>query len=250
MNNERKDEIQELYNKSDNIEKLINIVFWINVFLSIILLIDFKFRNLTVFINIILSILYVVLDNINELYFKNEAENERRKSLIKESFGINTTLKETNKYYNNNEEYSIRKLGINCYESVFFTQKVVNKMIFMEVIKLIAIAILYFFILIQIKNYDIILLATQTLFSSEILFKSIKLFFYKTQLNKICKKFEELCFIFKLNNENTEVLLLDSAIDYECLKSYCRISISSKIFFKYNSEWSKEWKKIEKKIKR
>ena len=46
-----------------------------------------------------------------------------------------------------------------------------------------------------------------------------------------------------------EVLLLDATMDYECLKSYCKIATSSKIFNKYNKVWSDEWNKLIKKIK-
>lgn len=50
-------------------------------------------------------------------------------------------------------------------------------------------------------------------------------------------------------SNNTEVLLLDATMDYECLKSYCKIATSSKIFNKYNKEWSDEWNKLLKKLK-
>lgn len=39
-------------------------------------------------------------------------------------------------------------------------------------------------------------------------------------------------------------------MDYECLKSYCKILISSKIFNKNNEKWSKEWNKILKKLRK
>ena len=47
-----------------------------------------------------------------------------------------------------------------------------------------------------------------------------------------------------------EVLLLDATMDYECLKSYCKIATSSKIFNKYNKVWSDEWNKLIKKLKK
>lgn len=207
------------------------------------------YRDVFVIISIILSILYVLLTNINEMYFKNNAENERRKSLIKESFKINTTLRETNKYYNN-ENPSIEKLGLNCYESVYFTKKVVDKMLPGETIKLVILSIIYLIFLLEIENLDFLLIATQTLFSSEFVFQFIKLCYYKIQLDKICKEFEQICFILGFGNVDSKVLLLDATMDYECLKSYCKISTSSKIFFKYNEKWSKEWESMLSKIKR
>ena len=249
MNSERKDEIQELYDISNKLIKYSIIIFYINLFISIIILNNFMYRDVFVIISIILSILYVLLTNINEMYFKNNAENERRKSLIKESFKINTTLRETNKYYNN-ENPSIEKLGLNCYESVYFTKKVVDKMLPGETIKLVILSIIYLIFLLEIENLDFLLIATQTLFSSEFVFQFIKLCYYKIQLDKICKEFEQICFILGFGNVDSKVLLLDATMDYECLKSYCKISTSSKIFFKYNEKWSKEWESMLSKIKR
>ena len=33
-------------------------------------------------------------------------------------------------------------------------------------------------------------------------------------------------------------------MEYECLKSYCKISVSTFIFDKYNKVWTDEWKKL------
>lgn len=191
--------------------------------------------------SIILTLGYVALSNLNDIYFSNLAETERRKSLLKESFNINTTLRKTNKYYNNNEKPSIKKLGLNCYESAFFTKKVVDKMIFSYAIKISVFIIIYIILMIKSINIELLLVITQTLFSAEVLFYFIKLCYYKFQLDKICKEFQDIFFIRGLSNDNANVLLLNITMDYECLKSFCKIASSSKIFFKNNKEWSEEW---------
>lgn len=73
-------------------------------------MINLKTASTNVFIifSIISTLGYLALSNLNDIYFRNLAETERRKSLLKESFNVNTTIKETNKYYNN-EEPSIKK---------------------------------------------------------------------------------------------------------------------------------------------
>ena len=56
-----------------------------------------------------------------DLHIFAEKRGEPTKyNLIKQSFGVNITLRETKKYYNNSEEPSIEKLELNCYESAFF----------------------------------------------------------------------------------------------------------------------------------
>lgn len=250
MDGERKDEIQELYDKCDNITKKANILFIINITLSFILLFDFKYRDIFIIGSLLLTIAYVILTNINEMYFSNLAENERRKSLLKESFNVNTTLKETNKYYNNDEDPSIIKLGLNCYESAFFTKKVVDKMLPSNILKIVVLTIIYIILMIKLENMDLLLVITQTIFSTEIIFTFLKLCYYKFQLDKVCKEFEDIFFKMDLNSEEINILLLDATMDYECLKSYCKISTSSKIFFENNDKWTKDWQILLRKIKR
>ena len=136
MNEERKDEVQELYDKCNKISNYSDWLFLVNIAISFILIFNFKYRDIFVVTSLLLNIGYVILVNVNEIYFNNLAENERRKSLLKESFDVNTTLRDTNKYYNNEAEPSIEKLGLNCYESAFFTNKVVNKMLPKNIFKI------------------------------------------------------------------------------------------------------------------
>lgn len=250
MDDERKDDIQELYDKSDKITKITDILLITNILISLIIIFQFKYRDVLIISDIILSIIYVTLSNINEIYFKNLAENERRKSLIKESFNINTTVKETSKYYNNDEKPSIEKLGLNCYESAYFTKNVVDKMIFGNIIKVSILLIIYLILMIKIEDMDFLLIITQTLFSAEFAFQFIKLCYYKFQLDKICKEFENICFMLGIDYKDSKVLLLDATMDYECLKTYCKIATSSKIFFDNNEKWSKQWQKMLGKVKR
>ena len=250
MIKKRKDEIQELYDKCDNIAKFAKKIFVINIILSAVLLCDFKCRGIVIIGSLILNIVYVVLNNINELYFSNIAENERRKSLLKESFNVNTTIRETENYYNNDEKPSVIRLGMNCYESIFFTKKIVDKMMPSQILKMSIIIIIYIVLMIKLENMDVLLIITQTLFSAEVFFSFLKLCYYKFQLDKICGEFENIFFKMDINNKNIDVLILDTTMDYECLKSYCKISISSKIFFNNNEKWSQDWENLREKIQK
>lgn len=249
MDEERKDEIQNLYDRINKISNFGDILFLLTIIISFVLLFDFKHKDVFITLSIILTLGYIGLSNINDIYFSNLTEMERRKSLLKESFNINITLKETNKYYNNEEIPSIKKLGLNCYESAFFTKKVVDKMMFANIIKITIFILIYIVLMIQLKNLELLLVITQTLFSAKILFYFIKLCYYKFQLDKICKEFQDIFFIRGISS-NMEVLLLDATMDYECLKSYCKIATSSKFFNKYNKVWSDEWNKVIKKLKK
>jgi hypothetical protein len=250
MSNKRKDDVSKLYDITNNLSNIGNILFLINIICTLALSFDFKYRDIVVISSIILTISYVTIINVNEIYFNNKAESERRKSLLKESFNSPITLKETNRYYNNNETPSVEKLGLNSYESVFFTKNVVDKMIIKDLFKIVVLIIVYIILMVRLDNLDILLIITQTLFSSEFIFYFIKLIYYKFQLEKLSNEFQNVFFITKNKDSNRNALILDAVMGYECLKSYCEISISSKIFFANNDKWSKDWKNILKKIKK
>lgn len=244
MDRERRDDVNKVYLIHNALNISTNIIFYVNIIITFILLFEFEFKKHVIMVNIILIIIYALLTMLNEMYFTNLAENERRKSLIRESFDIPITLKKTNKYYNNNESPSIERLGLNSYESVFFTRKNVDEMLPENVIKIFFLIISYIIFMIQLKNMDILLVITQPIFSSECLFYCIKLIYYKIHLEKLEEKFQNIFFIINKNDKNRNILIFDAVLEYECLKSYCQISISSKLFFKYNDEWSNEWDNI------
>ncbi|ORX75833.1 hypothetical protein BCR32DRAFT_249217, partial [Anaeromyces robustus] len=139
-------------------------------------------------VNYIKDITYVVLTNLVDIYFKNVAENERRKSFIKESFNVNITKRVTHKYYNNEEKDSVKKMGINCFENLFFTKYIAKKMLVTESLKVFIIVLLHTILLIQVKDLELLVLITQTVFSSEYLFKYIKFVYFIVQVSRIYAK--------------------------------------------------------------
>lgn len=51
MNDERKDEIQELYEKSNKISNFVNVLYLLTICISFILLFDFKFKDVFIIIS-------------------------------------------------------------------------------------------------------------------------------------------------------------------------------------------------------
>ena len=79
MDDERKDEIQDLYDRTNKISNFGNILFLLTIIISFILLFDFKIKDVFITFSIVLTLGYIVLSNINDMYFSNLAETERRK---------------------------------------------------------------------------------------------------------------------------------------------------------------------------
>ncbi|KAG4099414.1 hypothetical protein H8356DRAFT_1667118 [Neocallimastix lanati (nom. inval.)] len=242
---EKVDEVNKLYNRVNISEKIANGVFFINLIVSAITIFEFKYQDLFFIINIIFSITYVVLSNVIDIYFKNRAENERRKSFIKESFNVNLTKRKTYKYYNNDEQESLRKMGVNCFENLFFTKYIAKKMLITESIKVFIIVLLYIILLIQVENLELLVLITQTVFSSEYFFKYIKFLYFKVHVTRIYQKLFDIFVTTHTEDDKvTRIKILDAAMDYECLKFYCKISLSSRIYNKYNNKLNKEWDEL------
>ena len=250
---ERKDEVDELYRVASSVSIAAKATFIISLVCSAILLINFEsvFRGVIEVIVVVSTITYVILANLHDMFFFYRAESERRKVLISNALGIDASSKETSLYYNNPEKQSVVRLGINSYESVFFTKKVVAKMLIPRSIGGLMTIALYIALLLSSSDLGIIILVTQTLFSGEILIGIIKLVFYYFKLNAVQGEFYGILIKCRASNQRgINALLLDAVIDYECLKSYCQIALSSKIFNKYNEKWSGEWKSLYRKIKK
>ena len=242
---EKVDEISKLYKRVTVSERIAEIIFYFNIVISAITIFEFKYQDLFFKINIISCILYVTLSNITDIYFKNIAENERRKGLIKHSFHVNITKRKTKMYYNNNEQESIRKMGIDCFENTFFTKFIVNKMMITESIKVFVIILIYIILLIEVTNTEFLVLITQTIFSSEYFFKFIKFCYFKLQVSRINEKFYDMFVLNPPNDENIMIVkILDASMDYECLKFYCKISLSSRVYKKYKDKLTDEWESL------
>lgn len=75
------------------------------------------------YIIIVANIIYIAISGYTDIILKNKAENELRKTMIAESFGINITTTKSKGYYTNDVKPSIEKMGINNFESVLYTKK-------------------------------------------------------------------------------------------------------------------------------
>ncbi|ORX43895.1 hypothetical protein BCR36DRAFT_459213, partial [Piromyces finnis] len=241
-----KDDVGKLFKRVDTLENITDFLFYINLVVSGITIIEFEYQDLFFIINILTSLTYILLTNFNDIYYKNVAENERRKVFIKDSFNVAITDKTTSRdYYNNEEKESIKKMGLNTFENVFFTKFIVKKMTIFESLKAFVIIVLFVFLLVEVKNLEFLVLITQTVFSSEHLFKYVKFCYFKLHVVRIYRKLREVFVVNPPSNENVFIVnILDSTMDYECLKFYCKVSLSFRIYKKYNEKLNKEWDNI------
>lgn len=228
------------------LEKLLSIFYYVSAVLSLILCI--RFNIILCITLIIIHILYIIADSINDVIFKNFAENERRKTLLSNAFGNVLTDKRALGYYNNNEKSSLKRLGINVFESVFFTKNNTNMMIKQNTVKIIIDIIIWLVIVLIMKDKNIVLCITQSIFSSEILISYFKLLYFNNKVNVVYNKLFTLFITNKYSCKN-EAQLLEYAFEYECLKSFTHIILSSNNFNKNNTKWTADWDNLKNLIK-
>lgn len=239
-------EVSKDFDSCIALEKDLLILYIISLILSLILC--FIFNNVICTLLILVHVFYIAIDTFNDIILKNYAENERRKTLLSNSFNSNLTEKKTKGYYNNNEKEPIKKMGINTFESVFFSKSNLELMVKSSSIKFILEMMVWLVLILIAKDKNLILCVTQCIFSTEILVNYLKLIYFNIKVTKIYDDFYKL-FITERYSINTEPLLMEYVFEYECLKSYSHILLSDSNFRINNTEWSKEWNQISKEIK-
>lgn len=247
MEENYRNDVDEDYNKSIKNENILTLLFIVILVISVINI--FYTHEILIYILIIINLIYVIISIYDDMIMKNKAESERRKTLLSHAFSINITSKKTNGYYNNEFSPSIRKLGVDSFESTLYTKKNLSLMILSEGIKTFIIFIIWIIIITEFKNNELFYNLTQTFFSMEVLLKFIKLLYYYFNVSKIYDAFYQLFVTRKYNEKKDQALLLEYVMDYECLKTYCHILLSNNIFKKINNDLSIEWKNIKKDIK-
>lgn len=247
----RRDDVNQLYMWSSRIERIMKWIFWINVIGSVASCI-FKRDNVVdilFIIQILVSILYVMLSILDDNFFWYNAERVRRQNDIENGFGIDITEYKTEEYYNNNLPNNVTKFSVNAFESIMFSKTTAGRMIWREGIRTIIAVIVFICTCLGYKGYDIVLIISQTVFSTYFIEEFVTLVVYKSRLEKLYDAFYKELITIGVKNEEQRNLLLAYSIEYETIKAHYKVRLSEKEFWKHNVETSLKWEQVLKKIK-
>lgn len=250
---ERKDSLDRNYKPINQMNTAINVLFWTSLIFSLIL-ISFTFKSRTyellTVVFIIIAILHATLFVFLKVYLIPRTENERRKHLLSVSFGIHLNNEETNNYYNNNLEPSLKKLGANLFENSLFATRVTTKMANIERCKIFIYLIVWLtLVLWRDTQLNFILITAQTLFTTSMLTNYFYLEFLRSENEKIFNDLYTLFMTLNKTDQNSIMpVVLDNFVRYESAKAYSGIKQSSKIFTEINGEVSEEWEEIKHKL--
>lgn len=242
-----RNDVNDDYNKCIFLEKIITYLFLAILILSIIN--TYINNEIVIYLIVFLNIAHVIIFFINDMYFINVAENERRKTNISNSFKVNITTKKTNLYYNNQFEPSVKKMGVNSFESTLYTKNTLSKMILYNALKTFLLGVMWIIIIVNVKNINIFQITTELFFSAEVLLVLIKNIYYYFETKKLYDDFYYQFITKKYNDSEDLPIILQYVLEYECLKSYCHFLLSERIFEKYKTKIKEEWTSILKEIK-
>lgn len=252
MSIQRVDTVEKYFKPLVTSDKVSNWLLWISIALSFVLLYVGENAALKSALNvlfIVVTLLYFAVSNVTSLYLARRAQNKRLTNLISNSFGVSLDDEETNLYYNNTQNPSVTRLGINVFENSLFSKTTASKMVVGERIKIaVYIVLTAVFIINRNTSLELLAIIAQTLLTTTILTNWIKLEIIKNGFETIY----DSCRVLFLNPMPREELftsqVLDIVIRYEILKASMGINLSSAIFHKINPETTLQWERIKTRI--
>lgn len=249
MGEKYKNETHKLFDKCSKNENITLSIYVINIILMLLICFckDSYISSILNYGVIIANIIYIAISGYTDIILKNKSENELRKTMISNSFDVNITTTKSEGYYTNKVEPSIKKLGVNNFESILYTNKITEKMILKKVIKIFFIIAMWIIVITQIDNIEIIALLTQIVFSADILLDLIKTIYYHINVKVLYNNFYKI-FVTDGYREKDIPIIIEYVMEYECLKSYSHIILPNSIFDKEKEELEKIWNRISKVI--
>lgn len=123
----RIDDVNELYKKSSDLNRLEMYLFIINAIASLFTLINCNtLRSSMIIVQIVVALLFFIVNIVDDGCFWYNAEKHRRKNNVQVGLGTRISEYETDGYYNNDLPESIEKLGLNTLESNFLVSQLQN----------------------------------------------------------------------------------------------------------------------------
>lgn len=250
----RHDPIRErYYDPVEKTEEVSDWLFGIGAALSLVpLLIDkSKYPAIQQWISIVFAIDVILLFAIGlvvRLYLTPRADDKRRKDFLTNATKVDLTHEKTVGYYNNDLQEPSRRLAAQVLENSHFSKAIVLKMAKQERIKVLFYGVLWIVCLMNRQtDLDIILAASQAVFSEQMLSKLLRTEWLRMRYEKT---FEDVYRLFQSHTTPSEfdAMALESLLLYESSKSNGGIVLSSAVFNALNDSLSDEWEKIKKSL--
>ena len=241
----RRDDVSKLYRMPSVLGNIEKALFVIDVIAAIIALSNnSSVISVAIIIQIASAILYFITSVVDDGYFWYEAEKARRKNCIENGFSVRLSELETEEYYNNHSKGSMEKYALNTLESNLFSKEIAGKMLLSSCIKACMAVVVLVIACRFIANPELLLIISQTAFSSYVLLETVMIVLYKLRMDNIYDEGYAIIISPGFKGKAKNATLLAYVVEYEAIKAHYKIRLSGKTFNKYNKELSEQWKLI------
>jgi hypothetical protein len=239
-------------------KKIDSISFWLLLASALLTVINFflnqnknyvEYALIVNNVNTLLIIIYAITKfAINYIVFHTSFD--KRSDFIDNSFGTNYSSNKSNKYYNNNIESGILRMGANSFESCFFTYHLsLKSLTYKWLFNLITTAII---IGLAVQGYSSVLtmvlqLSLPIFLISDAINHSIFCLRMKYILDSFCRLYNDL--LDETQNKNKEPEVILTVLNYETTLSTFNLLISEKIYNENNQAFSAKWNKLKEQYK-
>lgn len=245
------------FDKAKRLDAWSNRLIWISAFLFLIVFVGKLFSlNSTIIqwierVNCIVIFIYIVLEFVTDC-IHSSAETHRRCDLVDNAFGCKLAESRSEGYYTNDElKNGLYKIGINSFESCFFSYKIASKAQCMLWLKSALFAIL--FIICAVIGYDKgIVIIIQSSLPIFVISQAIKHQRFVSRLKKIYENYRSVFDTLrnkKSISQNDYAKITKEVLEYEGTISWANILLDEKIYNEMNEALSKEWKLIKQEYK-
>ena len=245
----KRDDVSRLYRLPQKIDTAIRWAFVANILAAIISLISAGVVQTYMYLaQVLATIVYIVLEAVNNYFLWQDAEAARSKSNIKDAFDIDLTRHVTDGYFNNRFKPSLNKYIVNSFESVYFSKCLSAGLRWKQSARALLALLVCIALFIWVENEAFYPVIAQAVFSSSCLLSAIAFLAYHAKLNRLFEDFYRELISVGVTKKEQLICLLSFCIEYETIKARYNVHWKESYFLELNEQLSKEWNEIESKI--
>ena len=164
---------------------------------------------------VLATIVYIVLEAVNNYFLWQDAEAARSKSNIKDTFDIDLTRHVTDGYFNNRFKPSLSKYIVNSFESVYFSKRLSAGLRWKRSARALVALLVCIALFIWVENEAFYPVIAQAVFSSSCLLSAIAFLAYHAKLNRLFEDFYRELISVGVTKKEQLICLLSFCIEYE-----------------------------------
>lgn len=183
------------------------------------------------------------------LYFGPRATDQRTRDFVSSVYDVKLTHELTDGYYNNELQDPVKRLAAQVLENTHFSKAIALRMAKVERTKVTCYVLIWLVALLaRDVGFDLVLVASQAIFSEQILSKWMRIEWLRSRCESIYTD------VYKLFQSRTSGSIfnagaLEAFAIYESVKANAAVTLSRKIFDRKNVQLSSEWDKIKSALK-